>query len=205
MRFPLLFISFYFVAFILESIRVITHDELTEVQEKYKYLYSHDALTGIFNRYGFNNCLDNTLKYSSVKNINLIIVDVDKLKTINDEHGHTRGDTVLKSISDTLVKNVPKGTAVCRWGGDEFAILLNDFENIKEFAETLCYEIRNTSIALEEEIINVTASIGVVTVNSADNFTSAQLINYADDCLYCAKKDGRDQVVFAEFKNKKIG
>lgn len=201
MRFPLLYISFYLVGFLLETIRVMTHDELVEVQDKYKYLYSHDALTGVFNRYGFNEYMDATLKNSSIKKIALIIIDVDKLKIINDEHGHIKGDTVLKSVSDTLVKNVPPGSAVCRWGGDEFAILLNDYKNLKFITENLCLEIRNTPITSDNETINVTASLGVVLADCDANCTSAKLINCADNCLYCAKRNGRNKVVFAELVN----
>ncbi len=201
LRFPLLYVSFYLVALLLETIRVLTHDELVDVQEKYKYLYSHDALTGIFNRYGFNECLNNVLNSSTVKDIALLIIDVDKLKCINDEYGHIKGDTVLKSISETLIKNVPLGASVCRWGGDEFAILLKDYNNLKALTENLCLKIKNTPINLGTETIYVSASIGAVLTSSNTNCTSEQLINCADNCLYRAKKAGRNQVVFAKFES----
>ncbi|MEA4974074.1 MAG: GGDEF domain-containing protein [Candidatus Metalachnospira sp.] len=196
LRFPLLYSAFYMISLLLESVRVITHDELNEVQDKYRYLYSHDALTGVFNRHGFNECLDNALNKIDESSIALIIIDVDQLKKINDEYGHIKGDQVLKSISDTLVKNVPLDSSVCRWGGDEFAILSCGNVNFKEFSEKLCFEISNTPINLGEETINVTASIGISAAYHKANCTAAKLVNCADDCLYRAKESGRNQVVY---------
>ncbi|HQQ41095.1 MAG TPA: diguanylate cyclase, partial [Clostridia bacterium] len=94
MRFPLLYVAFYFTSLLLESIRMLTHKKLVETQELYRYLYAHDALTKLYNRHGFNERMD---KFFTAKqrNLALIILDIDPFKAVNDLHGHLAGDDVL--------------------------------------------------------------------------------------------------------------
>ena len=193
MRFPLLFTAFWGASMVLESIRELTHRKLLEVQTRYRYLYTHDALTEVYNRYGFNELMDRYFLQKQT-NLGLIILDIDFFKRVNDEYGHTQGDLVLQRVARVIVESAGATANVCRWGGEEFAVLIPDCADLSAAAEALSREIRACRISLEENEVSVTASIGAVLAKDTAACTAALLVSSADACLYRAKMNGRNRV-----------
>ena len=157
-----------------------------------------DALTGIGNRRCLMETAEQELRKCSVKNINfaIIMIDIDHFKSINDRHGHTIGDTVLKILASRIRHVLKHGTLVTRYGGEEFVVTLPGVEH--ETAIKTAWRIQKTIEApvfrIEGLEIAVTASFGVASKTS-DGTTLTDIIDKADKALYQAKKTGRNTVV----------
>ncbi len=197
MRFPMLYIAFYFASLLLETMRELTQNKLLETQALYRSLYSHDALTGVFNRYGFNELMDRYF-LERRENLALIILDIDYFKRINDEYGHVQGDLVLQNVAKRIQCGAGADANVCRWGGEEFAVLIPACENAQAVAEQLHESIEAEAIALDAGSVCITFSVGAALARTTTDCTAAQLVTLADACLYRAKQNGRDRVEFAE-------
>jgi len=197
MRFPLIYVAFYFASLLLETIRELTQNKLLETQALYRSLYSHDALTGVFNRYGFNELMD---QYFLEKRLNLalIILDIDHFKNINDQFGHLQGDLVLRSVAQMIQDTAGAAANVCRWGGEEFAVLIPDCADCLAVASALCERLSTGEIPIENGCVNVTASIGASIIRNTASGSALQLVALADACLYRAKQCGRNRVEFEE-------
>lgn len=195
-RFPIVYISFYFVGYFFEYVRTITSEELMKMKNMYKELSIKDAVTGINNRNSFNRDLQLLLKNKQEKKALLAIGDIDFFKKINDTYGHVFGDVVLKNIATALNEKIGDRGTVCRWGGEEFAILTTeDIENEYTFLEDLRKTIKELDIVSPEgEIIHVTISLGAVRFNRSLGFDVRDLFISADKALYEAKGNGRDCV-----------
>ena len=199
LRFPLLFVAFFIVSLYLETIRSFTQKQLLEAQKKYEYLYLHDALTGIRNRYGFNKVIDESVNNIGANGMALMILDLDHFKNINDKYGHPNGDLVLKQTADILSKLIREQGYVCRWGGEEFAVLLKSAKYARELAEVLRNNIEQADFILDEETIHLTVSIGMTIVENTTKVSAQALVNTSDKCLYKAKDCGRNQVVIQKY------
>jgi len=195
LRFPMIYLAFYLMALFMEVIRAKTQSRLLEAERRYQYLYAHDALTGIYNRYGFNERLNRIFFDSSVQELGLLILDLDLFKQVNDTYGHDAGDIVLKFAADTLLRLSGEGASVCRWGGEEFTVLLCGGGDPMCLAERIRQEMEAAEIAVGGgAVIHVTVSIGVCAVGDRSGITIAELVKSADKCLYQAKAAGRNQV-----------
>jgi len=194
LRFPMIYLAFYLMALFLETIRAETQKRLVEAERQYQHLYAHDALTGIYNRYGFNEQLDRIFADPSVEELGLLILDMDLFKNLNDTYGHDVGDIVLKFMADTLRRLSGEAAAVCRWGGEEFTVLLWNGGDPMLLAERIRQEIEAAEIDIGSGTIRATVSIGVCTAGERSGLTIAQIVKTADRCLYQAKAAGRNQV-----------
>lgn len=158
-----------------------------------------DGLTKLNNRQYFQECLEvefNRLKRYHHASASLLILDLDKFKSINDSYGHLAGDQVLKKVADLIKKRIRRPDVCGRLGGEEFAILLPETstKGAIAFAKDLRSALANTKIKHEQNLINCTASIGLASFDH--NLTSTnQWVDQADKALYRAKTQGRDQVV----------
>jgi diguanylate cyclase (GGDEF)-like protein len=175
--------------------------ESRRMEEQLQYDAFHDALTGLPNRALFMNRLEHLLQLSKRRTTHqfaVLFMDVDRFKLINDSLGHMMGDNLLVSIGQRLLLSLKPGDTISRFGGDEFAILLEDIidiDNILNVAERIQMELCKPFKMGEHEIFT-TASIGV-TVNSPDYETPEQILRDADIAMYQAKAKGRScSVVF---------
>ena len=185
MRFPVLYVAFFALAFFLETIREVTYDELVKSKNEYAYLYAHDPLTGTYNRHGF---LQQTESLES--GVALAMLDVDFFKQINDTYGHAVGDTVLKNLSEMLQTTAPDAD-ICRWGGDEFVVLFH----APEQAEALCRSFLEKSRETADGAERFRISIGL-SYSEADTPPDIEkLLQSADEKLYRAKSSGKDRLV----------
>lgn len=159
-----------------------------------------DGLTGCINRGHGLEVLDSELRRArrSGGPLSILMVDIDHFKTINDELGHLRGDEVLRAVGAQLTRVLRTSDVRCRYGGDEFLIILPDTHVIgaEQVAEHVRREIGTLAIADGERVISVTASVGVAAAAPAELDVSA-LIERTDDALYQAKRAGRNRFCVA--------
>jgi diguanylate cyclase (GGDEF)-like protein len=159
-----------------------------------------DSLTNCFNRGHALETLDAELRRSrrSRQPLSILMFDIDHFKTINDELGHLRGDDLLRAVGAQLTRVLRSSDVRCRYGGDEFLIILPDTPLIgaQQVAESVRREIATLAMVAGGNTIAVTASVGVATAGPAELGVNA-LIERADDALYQAKRAGRDRVSIA--------
>ncbi len=161
---------------------------------------SIDSLTGLFNRKYYNEVVLKEIKKASKlgRPLTLLVIDIDKFKRFNDTYGHLTGDQILRLLGAVLKQNVRMQDIACRLGGEEFVLLLLDTP--LHAALVVAENIRRLVMAKElvrkstnEVIGRVTVSIGVASLGKND--TSSSLFERADQCLYAAKRSGRNKVV----------
>ncbi len=194
LRFPMIYLAFFIMALLLETIRFETQHQLIEAERRYQYLYKHDALTGIYNRYGFNELMNQIFAAPDVGALSLLILDLDLFKGVNDTYGHDAGDVVLRLTADTLRRLTGEDAAVCRWGGEEFTVLLWGGQDASQLAEQIRCEMEAAEIRSGASGFHITVSIGACTVADRKDVTIAQMVKSADLCLYQAKQAGRNTV-----------
>lgn len=161
-----------------------------------------DTLTGVKNRKYFNEQLKECMALcrKTDQPTSLLMMDIDHFKCVNDTYGHTVGDKCLQLVAKTLQDNLSRpGDVVARYGGEEFAVLLPATDEIGAItiAERLCRSIRELSLNIEENEIDIRISIGISTSNLIPNCLEERLVNLADEALYKAKKTGRDRWISA--------
>ena len=157
-----------------------------------------DGLTGLYNHREFYRLLESELLRAHRFNhpVALLLLDIDHFKQVNDRHGHLAGDTVLRELGQRLPAQVRAIDHVCRYGGEEVAMILPEIE--RESAIQSAERIR-AKIAAEPFIVNgeteivVTVSIGIA-IYSDDGTTSEELVAATDAALYKAKEQGRNRV-----------
>lgn len=169
------------------------------LNEKLSMLSIKDALTGLFNR----RYLEETFIRESVRakrnksNIGIIMADIDHFKKFNDIHGHAAGDAVLKHISTLLSSSIRGCDIVCRYGGEEFVLILPDADLDNTFlrAQNIVEKIRNIQFDFNGMTLgSVTISMGVSAYPEKGEKLE-QLLRVADEALFRAKREGRDRVV----------
>ncbi len=164
--------------------------------EVYRKASITDALTGLLNRPGIMDKINETSKNSMESGgcFSIIISDIDFFKRFNDEYGHDCGDFVLKGVASKLRDVIGKSGYIGRWGGEEFLILLPDFniENAVELAEKARKKIADEKQVYEGEILSITMSFGIA--SNAEIEDMDVCILRADEALYRAKGAGRNRV-----------
>lgn len=172
-------------------------DKIEKDQDEMKYLSTHDYLTGLYNRSELYKELNAEQEKAvlSQHSISLLLLDIDYFKSINDQYGHIYGDQALQQVAKTLCETVREKDFVARYGGEEFAILLPDVCEKKtlEVAERIREKIASCPMKVQEENVNLTVSIGIA-VFPKDTENVFDLIALADNALYAAKAEGRNQV-----------
>ncbi|WP_052813273.1 GGDEF domain-containing protein [Desulfonatronum thioautotrophicum] len=152
-----------------------------------------DPLTGIYNRMKFSKVLGNEMKRAERHGTQLavMLLDIDKFKSINDTYGHLDGDNVLKSLIQLLAQNIRSRDILARWGGEEFILLApgTDLEGGRLIAEKLRLAVAECDFPIPRP---VTSSFGVAAFQPGD--TELTLTNRADQALYRAKEQGRNRV-----------
>lgn len=176
---------------------VITLTDITDIKlesQKHYYHATHDTLTKIYNRSYFLDKLDDEITYSARYQVpfSVIIFDIDHFKRFNDTFGHLKGDEVLVSVCDVVKLNIRKTDVFARWGGEEFVILLPNtpIDKAEILAQNLRKHIETISM---DEVDTITASFGISEYQSGD--IEKTIFHRADEALYKAKENGRNQVV----------
>jgi len=163
-----------------------------------------DPLTGLFNR----RYLEETLTLESSRSsrndtaLSVIMADVDHFKRFNDTYGHPAGDALLKEVARMMQDHFREGDIVCRYGGEEFAIIAPgaDLDLISRRTESLRQAMHQLSLTFEgRDLGQITMSFGMACSPGKGGPTGQELIGRADQALYRAKHSGRDRAVLADF------
>lgn len=188
------------------TLRVLgeSREKIRKQNEKLRVLATRDPLTGCLNRRAFFEEVQKVWGTLGVggKTVACIMVDVDHFKSVNDNYGHAAGDEVLRSVGKTLVELESVNALPCRYGGEEFCVMIEDYteEMAREFAE----EIRSVIEVSKPAGIDITASLGVAVPNGVnDNFE--EVLERADQGLYVAKRRGRNRVIcWSDFEESEL-
>ncbi|MES2205693.1 MAG: EAL domain-containing protein [Pseudomonadota bacterium] len=177
--------------------RVLMDYELSQTHNKLRELAERDSLTGLYNRYFFNESLRATLlraeRYQN--GVGLLLLDLDHFKYINDTYGHGAGDELLKEVARRLISATRAGDLLCRLGGDEFAILVHNVESENDvwlLANRVLLSLQSNMI-LDGVKIVISASVGMA-VYPSSAADAEQLLSQADLAMYRSKKRGRNGV-----------
>jgi len=185
---------------------VAEHASLTlaslELRETLRQQAIRDPLTGLYNRRYLLETMEHELGRASRRNQNLglLMIDLDHFKKFNDEYGHDTGDFILSELGRLLRMTIRTEDVPCRYGGEEFIILLPETnrDNVFFVAEKIASTIREHAFLFGNRSFGpITLSIGVATFPQ-NGQTAEHLFKQADQALYKAKKNGRNRVMFAE-------
>lgn len=173
----------------------LTYD-LAEAKLQAENIAGTDSLTGLNNRRAFFDKAESLFAYCRRKYepISALMLDADHFKKINDSYGHATGDIALRNLARLLNKNLRQSDLSCRFGGEEFAVLLPNTTSKEavEMANMLRKMMMTTIIALaDENALSLTASFGI----SETGETIEDLLNHADKAMYAAKNNGRNHVI----------
>jgi diguanylate cyclase (GGDEF)-like protein len=181
--------------------RVRTQLELKRYQDHLKSLSTIDGLTGIANRRKFDETLETEWRRArrNQSALSLIMMDIDYFKAYNDNYGHLAGDECLKRLASELGEICRRPADLfSRYGGEEFVMLLPDIDSrgAASMADRVQEKVRGIRIPHAYSLVadHVTFSMGVATMVPQDDQTQFDLINAADNLLYIAKQNGRNQI-----------
>ncbi len=178
-------------------------DEVAALRHNVEHIQQEamiDPLTGVKNRKTFDAAIERHINQSrdTGSPLALVICDVDHFKLFNDKWGHQTGDQVLRLVAEVMTANVKGQDVLARYGGEEFAIILPEttLDNAAMLADRIRRAIESRRLKkrrTEEDLGLVTMSMGVAAFDPSD--TMEALIERADECLYAAKRAGRNRVV----------
>lgn len=183
-----------------QIVKYLSADDI-EVQfhETIYKMTTTDGLTGAYNRQYLNETLEREIARAVRRDspLSLLLMDIDFFKKINDTHGHLAGDQVLQEFSRRIRTSIEADDVFARYGGEEFAVVLADqsLTEARQKAEQLRALIEDAPFATDSLAIPITCSIGIASLrDSSSDATVADLIDFADQRLYQAKRDGRNRV-----------
>lgn len=160
---------------------------------------SIDPLTHMLNRRSMNVRMKRAIESADLNGsvFCIMLIDLDDFKHVNDTYGHDCGDEILVSISQIISKDVRREDAVCRWGGEEILIMLqDDLQTAKVVAERICKDVEHSVVLHNEHEIKVTLTAGLAQYKANQGLRA--LIEEADHNMYYGKQNGKNRVVTSE-------
>jgi diguanylate cyclase (GGDEF)-like protein len=172
--------------------------ELRAMNAQLEELALTDALTGLMNRRAFGDLASREFALCRRQNrsLALILLDIDRFKSVNDRYGHTCGDIVLQGVAAVLTRVIRAGDTAVRHGGEEFVVVspATDREGAVNLAERIRRALQAETIRAGDVTLQVTASLGVAVMSEADE-NLGQVLRRADEAMYAAKAAGRNHVI----------
>jgi diguanylate cyclase (GGDEF)-like protein len=179
--------------------RVRVGSRVVQYQQNLEHQTQVDSLTGLYNRRAFEKRIweefERTKRYGHP--LSLLILDIDNFKLINDTYGHSGGDAALKQISDTLTVKTRQSDFQCRYGGEEFVLILPETEqdNALQVAEKVLEAVRNLRFTSNNNTFSLTISMGISSTSTKEYLDWNDMLHDADQALYSAKHNGKDRAV----------
>jgi two-component system, cell cycle response regulator len=170
------------------------YDKLRSAEE----IAAQDGLTRLGNRRAFDLRLvelaANAVRHAEP--LALLMLDIDRFKSINDTLGHLGGDAALKLLADKLRGTARTGDQAFRYGGEEFVLLLQKCDRVGAVSvyRRLRDELLGAPLSFDDQIVHLSVSGGIATLEEANGFVVTNLVGRADEALYAAKRGGRDRV-----------
>jgi len=181
---------------ITSSVLLIVYSTINRHQRRLEQMATTDNLTGLANRHALELLLDQGTREASRQKTRMsaIMFDIDHFKKLNDNRGHLAGDHVLQIVATTLKDSLRTSDIACRWGGEEFLVILKetDLTASARLADTIRSRIEQQHIAIDGSTIAVTVSAGVATYRPGES--QEDFISRVDTLLYQAKREGRNRV-----------
>ncbi|MEW6366616.1 MAG: diguanylate cyclase [Acidobacteriota bacterium] len=178
------------------------HMRLVAARDELRVQAAHDRLTGLFNRGAILEMLDRELARSTRAKapVTVVIIDMDHLKKVNDTHGRTAGDVVLREAAARMKSVLRSYDSLGRYGGEEFLGILPGCgtQSGMDCARRMCTRVGNAPIETGEARVTVTASLGVSVAEPWIKLTSDMLLSAADAAMHRAKHGGRNRVELAQ-------
>ncbi|MEY2864665.1 MAG: hypothetical protein RLY58_2372 [Pseudomonadota bacterium] len=192
-----LFLNLFLCAVITLLVLCLTHVIVRRYQQRIQYLSTLDGLTRLPNRRAFDACISFYIQ-DAIRHqqpLTVLILDIDFFKRINDRYGHLAGDYALQLVADILKKPRRATDFVCRWGGEEFLVVLKECpqEDAVLIAESIRCAVADQVAVYHQHTFSLTLSAGVATLNAGEDLE--QWLSRADQYLYEAKRLGRNRVV----------
>lgn len=174
-------------------------EELMEANQKLLELVEIDDLTGLFNMRSIFQKLEFEMERGKRFNrpVTVVMIDMDRFKTVNDGHDHLFGSYVLSEVGKIIKASTRNVDIPARYGGDEFLIILSEtpLSGVEHFCERLRKRVEQMTFSQGKDSIQLTLSIGHASTSGAENLAPKELVRRADQALYQAKNDGRNRVV----------
>lgn len=179
----------------------LKYTQLKQSEEKFQRLARTDHLTGLSNRHSFTETLQQEIEQHQVNQMYmaLMFIDVNNFKQVNDHLGHHNGDLLLKSIANTLASSLRSSDVVCRYGGDEFVVLITNLASL-DAVHSICEKLHNSVAQLNDELDlpNFIASLSIgVAIYPSNALNAEKLMRLADKAMYSAKKKGGPQTCWS--------
>ncbi|RKG33358.1 GGDEF domain-containing protein [Acinetobacter guerrae] len=177
---------------------------------EFLHLSQHDGLTQISNRRSFDEMLDVFYLQTRRDNssLGILFIDIDFFKNYNDFYGHQLGDHVIASLAKAIKNSIRHMDFVARYGGEEFVVLLpeTDAQGAYAVASNIYRSIERLEILHEKSNVSnqVTISLGITVYRGEPNIDQKELLSYADQALYRAKKLGRNQIYYHSLRGNKV-
>ena len=175
------------------------HIARRETEQRLQFVVSHDPLTGLPNRTIFGQRLSQAIAQAAryEHKVGLLFVDLDGFKVVNDTMGHEAGDRLLRDVADRLRESLREGDTVGRYGGDEFIVLIEQYDPSMQIEGVAQKILDQASLpyALDGQEFQISASIGIATYPN-DGQDGATLLKHADIAMYRAKQAGKNQYQF---------
>lgn len=187
--------SLALLAYYFSSDTQAMEGKLIEYNEQLKTQASIDPLTGLHNRRSTLEYLENLL-LKAENAVSICLCDIDFFKRINDTYGHDIGDLVLQKIAETFLTELPKGSFVSRWGGEEFLLIFpqSNGDEAKIALDLLRQKIKAVVFDAGSQSFTVTLTYGLVEYDFHSDHTA--ILKEADEKLYLGKESGRDRIIF---------
>lgn len=174
-------------------------EELVEANQKLLELVDIDDLTGLFNMRSIFEKLEFEMERGKRFNrpVTVVMIDMDRFKTVNDGHDHLFGSFVLSEVGKIIKASTRNVDIPARYGGDEFLIVLSEtpLSGVEHFCERLRKRVEQTTFSQGKDMIQMTLSIGHASANGSEVITAKELVRRADSALYQAKNAGRNRVI----------
>ncbi len=187
-----LLICLLVTAIVLASVGIV----MRRYQRRIEALATTDVLTDLPNRRGFNILAGQALQEAkrSQSPLHALLIDLDHFKQLNDTYGHLAGDEVLRAFARQLRSNLRKADIVCRWGGEEFILLLKDTDSstAQQLAEKIRAQTEHNHYPFAGVNLHISTSMGLTELRADDSLDS--LLGRADKALYRAKASGRNRL-----------
>ena len=187
------YISIVSTVFLVSILYLFTNREFHKVSKKANNYAFTDALTGLFNRHYLNNFLEKfTALSKDDSSYAVLFIDIDKFKLVNDTLGHITGDCILKILASKLKSLTRSEDILCRYGGEEFIMILSDISNENAFnkANHLRTTVQDMLFDCEQQSITISVGLSFGSKSTEIN----QIMQEADKALYDAKDAGRNCV-----------
>ncbi|MGH1600773.1 GGDEF domain-containing protein [Campylobacter majalis] len=182
------------ISYMLELANRLAYLNIQQDRDKLKDISEQDPLTKLSNRHALQNFISENLVN---KNFALIIADIDDFKSVNDTFGHSVGDMVLVRIANMLKNIFRHEDFVCRWGGEEFLIIIHDVDknSAVNIVKRVSHMLNTTSFKHNENIIKTTMTFGISYYDGYSELDLQKMIKHADDLLYKGKTTGKNKIM----------